>query len=174
MFKTPVSTIRDVAELTDASPSLIARLLGEMRGPGEYEKLVGRVDAHDQRFNRVEGRVDALENRRYQRTQLAEKDAAKEFQGVVSAIIAVIAILAMVFAGVGSSKTTTIVASPALWRTYSTTIGGREFTTDDASEIYEIVNGKDVLLKDDDPAMAEAKGFFIVWMVNDQKHQGQR
>jgi hypothetical protein len=52
MFKTPVSTIRDVAELTDASPNLIARILGEMRGPGEFEKLVRRVEV-------LEGRHDS-------------------------------------------------------------------------------------------------------------------
>jgi hypothetical protein len=54
MFKAPVSTIRDVAELTDASPNLIARLLGEMRGPGEYEKLLDGFVDHEERIRKLE------------------------------------------------------------------------------------------------------------------------
>ena len=50
MFKAPVSTIRDVAELTEASPNLIARILGEIRGPGEFEKLVKRVEVLEGKF----------------------------------------------------------------------------------------------------------------------------
>ncbi len=60
MFKTPVSTIRDVAELTEASPNLIARLLGEMRGPGEFEKIVGRLNTHDDRITEIENKVSQL------------------------------------------------------------------------------------------------------------------
>ena len=61
MFKAQVSTIRDVAELTEASPDLIARLLGEMRGPGEYEKIIGRLDEHDARLREVEQKFSKLE-----------------------------------------------------------------------------------------------------------------
>ncbi len=60
MFKAPVSTIRDVAELTEASPSLIARLLGEMRGPGEHEKLSSRVDHQDVRMNSIEQKLELV------------------------------------------------------------------------------------------------------------------
>ena len=60
MFKAPVSTIRDVAELTEASPTLIARVLGEMRGPGELEQMVGRLDEHDRRLLQVEQKVSRL------------------------------------------------------------------------------------------------------------------
>jgi hypothetical protein len=59
MFKTPVSTIRDVAELTEASPNLIARILGEMRGPDEIEKLTNRVDLHEARLRWVESKIIA-------------------------------------------------------------------------------------------------------------------
>ena len=54
MFKVTVSTIRDVAELTDASPTLIARILGDMRGTSEFEGLVNRVDSHEFRIQNVE------------------------------------------------------------------------------------------------------------------------
>ena len=60
MFKAPVSTIRDVAELTEASPNLIARILGEIRGPGEFEKLVKRVDSHDDRFEKLQAKLDQV------------------------------------------------------------------------------------------------------------------
>ena len=63
MFKVPVSTIRDVAELTDASPNLIARLLGEIRGPGELEKIVGRLDEHTALLNEVAHKVRKLEEK---------------------------------------------------------------------------------------------------------------
>ena len=62
MFQQPVSTIRDVAELTEASPNLIARLLGEMRGPGELQQMVGRLDEHDRRLLDVEQKVSRLSN----------------------------------------------------------------------------------------------------------------
>lgn len=54
MFKTPVSTIRDVAELTDASPNLIARLLGEIRGSGELGAIIKRLDDHETRIRTAE------------------------------------------------------------------------------------------------------------------------
>ena len=63
MFKAPVSTIRDVAELTEASPNLIARLLGEMRGPGELEKIVGRLDEHSALLKEVAHKVHKLEEK---------------------------------------------------------------------------------------------------------------
>lgn len=62
MFKTPVSTIRDVAELTEAPPNLIARILGEMRGPAEFEKLYGLVVDHSRRLTDIELRVSILQN----------------------------------------------------------------------------------------------------------------
>ena len=62
MFKAPVSTIRDVAELTEASPNLIARVLGEMRGPGEFEKLVSRVDNHDRLIQDLNSKLHTLSN----------------------------------------------------------------------------------------------------------------
>ncbi len=64
MFRTPVSTIRDVVELTDATPDLIARLLGEMRGPGECEKIIGRLDEHDARLREVEQKFSKLEKQK--------------------------------------------------------------------------------------------------------------
>ncbi len=64
MFKTPVSTIRDVVELTEASPTLVARLLGEMRGPGELEQMVGRLDEHDRRLLEVEHKFSKLEKQK--------------------------------------------------------------------------------------------------------------
>lgn len=55
-FSTPVPTIRDVAELTEAPPKLIARILGEIRGPGDLEKLTERLDIHEQRLESIEKR----------------------------------------------------------------------------------------------------------------------
>jgi len=56
MFKTPVSTIRDVSELTEASPKLVARILGEIRGPSDLEKLTERLDTYERRLKAVETR----------------------------------------------------------------------------------------------------------------------
>ncbi len=60
MFKAPVSTIRDVAELTDAPPALIARILADIRGPDEYEKLHHQVQQHNHRLDSVEQRLSNL------------------------------------------------------------------------------------------------------------------
>ena len=60
MFKQPVSTIRDVAELTEAPPKLIARILADMRGPDEYERLDRQVQIHDERLDSVEQRLSNL------------------------------------------------------------------------------------------------------------------
>ncbi|MBS1727304.1 MAG: hypothetical protein JST51_11335 [Armatimonadetes bacterium] len=54
MFKQPVSTIRDVAELTDISPLVIARILSDIRGPSEFERLHDRMDAYEKRLSAVE------------------------------------------------------------------------------------------------------------------------
>ncbi len=62
MFKAPVSTIRDVAELTEASPNLIARILGEIRGPGEFEKLASTVDGYGQRISKIERNLEVPTN----------------------------------------------------------------------------------------------------------------
>ncbi len=58
MFKQPVSTIRDVAELTDASPNLIARILGDMRGTSEFENLSSTVDGYGQRISKIEEKLE--------------------------------------------------------------------------------------------------------------------
>ena len=57
MFKTPVSTIRDVAELTEASPNLIARILGDMRDPSKIEKLESELQVYDVRLREVEKKL---------------------------------------------------------------------------------------------------------------------
>ncbi|MBS1701631.1 MAG: hypothetical protein JST12_08215 [Armatimonadetes bacterium] len=54
MFKQPVSTIRDVAELTDISPLVIARILSDIRGPSEFERLHDRMDGYEKRLSAVE------------------------------------------------------------------------------------------------------------------------
>ncbi len=58
MFKVPVSTIRDVAELTEASPNLIARILGEMRGPGELDNIQQGFQDHEGRIRVLEQKVE--------------------------------------------------------------------------------------------------------------------
>lgn len=57
MFKTPVPTIRDVAELTESSPKLIARILGEIRGKDDFDHLSERLDAYERRLKVVEHRT---------------------------------------------------------------------------------------------------------------------
>ncbi len=54
MFRDPVTTIRDVAEATDASPELIARILNDIRGPGVVERIDSRLDKHDARISALE------------------------------------------------------------------------------------------------------------------------
>lgn len=53
IFAEPQTTIRDVAEATDASPLLIGRILREMRGPDRIDLLEQRLD----RFERLVTRV---------------------------------------------------------------------------------------------------------------------
>lgn len=54
MFRDPVTTVRDVAEVTEASPQLIARILSDIRGPGVVERIDGRLDNHDARLTALE------------------------------------------------------------------------------------------------------------------------
>ena len=65
MFKTPVSTIRDVAELTEVSPSLIARILGEMRGPDGIANLESKLREHETRIKSLESsyRQSSVDNK---------------------------------------------------------------------------------------------------------------
>ena len=80
MFRTPVSTIRDVAELTDASPRLIARLLGEMRGPGELEKLVGQVGEHNSRLEVVEDTLKTIQSSSADKQKVNEDELKRPVQ----------------------------------------------------------------------------------------------
>ncbi len=59
-FQTPVTTIRDVAELTETSPKTIARILADIRAPGEVERLDARIDIHEKRIQSVEQTSDTL------------------------------------------------------------------------------------------------------------------
>ncbi len=54
LFADPVTTIRDVAEVTDASPLLIGRILSQMRGPDEVAALKGRMDGFEARLRELE------------------------------------------------------------------------------------------------------------------------
>ena len=81
MFNTPVSTIRDVAELTDASPNLIARILGEIRGPGELEKIVHRLDEHEARLRVTESKLS--EKNESSSSKVALDSSAKEGQDLI-------------------------------------------------------------------------------------------
>lgn len=60
-FRTPVTTIRDVAELTETSPKTIARILADIRGPGEVERLDARIDDHEVRIRSVEQSASTLQ-----------------------------------------------------------------------------------------------------------------
>ena len=81
MFKTPVSTIRDVAELTDASPNLIARILGEMRGPGELEKIVHRLDEHEARLRITESKLS--DKNEFSSAKVTLESRAKEGEDLI-------------------------------------------------------------------------------------------
>jgi hypothetical protein len=48
------STIRDVAELTDANPQLIARILTDIRGTDTFENLSKLVNEHELRIRDIE------------------------------------------------------------------------------------------------------------------------
>ena len=94
MFKTPVSTIRDVAELTEASPNLIARILGEMRGTGEYENLVGYVSSQDVRISQTEAEIAAFKADR--RASLNREDPWSTPQGFIFSLAIVLGLLAFI------------------------------------------------------------------------------
>lgn len=57
MFRTPVSTIRDVAELTELSPTAIAEILAEIRGTTLLAELKKEVHLHSRRINAVEEKL---------------------------------------------------------------------------------------------------------------------
>ena len=65
MFATPVSTIGDVVELTDANPSVVARILDSMRGTTELEDLQARLNTTEEKLEMVEQRLDQQEQERY-------------------------------------------------------------------------------------------------------------
>lgn len=54
MFGEPASTIRDVAELTEASPNAIARILGEIRGVKDFNSIGRRLEDHELRLSQLE------------------------------------------------------------------------------------------------------------------------
>ncbi len=102
---TPVSTIRDVAELTEASPSLIARLLDDIRGTDEFMNLVTQVKQHETRVGQVEKKVSALERSKNSSTQKTAQDAEKEFaENVVRAIAVVVVVIILFVAAINSSR----------------------------------------------------------------------
>lgn len=101
MYGEPASTIRDVAELTEASPNLIARLLADIRGDDEFRKLQQKVESHDNRIEAVEYRVNhslysppaPMQN--YYQFDQQQPQTNRETNHVVSLIVFVIIALIM-------------------------------------------------------------------------------
>lgn len=58
-FSEPLPTIRDVAEATDASPVVIARILSQMRDPDEVTLLRARMESFDARLRSLESQRHA-------------------------------------------------------------------------------------------------------------------
>ena len=58
-FSEPLPTIRDVAEATDASPVVIARILSQMRDPDEVTLLRARMESFDARLRHLESQRHA-------------------------------------------------------------------------------------------------------------------
>ena len=197
MFKTPVSTIRDVVELTEASPSLIARLLGEMRGPGEYEKLVGLIARHnnrlgnietrvetlerrgtspvtanDRQLDRVEGRVNPLARKPNSRHQLTEEKPNLESIHQVVIVIVVLIVSIVAVASINSPKPISgidVGISGSEGRTYGITVQGRELSSHNGYTIYENLGDRQVELKENDPAYLEARSTFFSLIASNQK-----
>ena len=153
MFKTPVSTIRDVAELTEASPNLIARILGEMRGTNEFEELIDRLKGHEWRISRTEADVAALK---------AEPQGKLFTNGHpldtrVGAIFSLFVVLGLAFFiiywfFVGTAKSSIGIGQSSSERQvkYSTSDGNGKFNVYSDGTIVKVVNGSDV-----DPSAAE-------------------
>jgi hypothetical protein len=61
IFQTPVTKVKDVAELTEAPPALIARILAEIRGIKDAGEIQRRLDEHAERLKIAESRLNRLE-----------------------------------------------------------------------------------------------------------------
>ena len=90
-------TIRDVAEATDKTPAEIARMLANLRGPGQNANILHRL-------NVIEGRLDMVESRPRPKPEAVEEPESKslvdkpggEF-AIIGLILLGFLILAMVF-----------------------------------------------------------------------------
>ena len=91
MFRTPVSTIRDVAELTEASPNLIARILGDIRGAEENETLIEQIRVHDLRIAQAEKDVQAVKSK-----QEAILDPWSSRQGAIVSLVIVLSLFGFI------------------------------------------------------------------------------
>ncbi|MBS1701632.1 MAG: hypothetical protein JST12_08220 [Armatimonadetes bacterium] len=104
-------TVRDVCEATDASPTLIARLLDDMRGTDDLKTIQAWVGEHEERLDVVEHRLDSLPKirtiepqptyldpiRLSVKTQTFEsQNVARDGKRVVTAIIIMFALIAFV------------------------------------------------------------------------------
>ena len=159
MFQQPVSTIRDVAELTEASPDLIARTLGHMRGPTEYERLMGLIQGHEQRISHTERQVAELRRNQKTRTviireELEEKSTSRG--GLM--VVAVVAIVLIIFAVIAGGSSTSGPGAHHM-ATYEMTINGRKMEANGDGRVYELKNGEKILLKDDDADAGMIKAF---------------
>ena len=145
MFKAPVSTIRDVAELTEASPNLIARILGEIRGPGEFEKLVGRVESHEMRITQNEADISNLKARREGGIKSQEKviELRRISNSSVIAIVLIIIVILLLRAAAARS------ALPKDLPTTGGTASKRSLYLRNGA-VYEVKGGQEVRVPDDD------------------------
>lgn len=89
MYGEPASTIRDVAELTEASPNLIARLLADIRNDSELKELQRKVETHDGRIEAVERIVNQDEEPLFfeRKTPLKKISASRSFVLIFAGIL---------------------------------------------------------------------------------------
>jgi hypothetical protein len=143
MFGEPASTIRDVAELTEASPNLIARLLTDIRGDDEFSKLQTKVESHEDRIVAVERKVNQnqvvappiLKSSYSQGTQTQAKNQT-------SSILAIVIALTIGMIMLGFFTTASSIGRKKNIK-YGTTVNGNEFVVYDDGSIYKVVNGKE-------------------------------
>lgn len=62
MAGSPTPTIRDIAEATETSPMVIARILSDIRGEDIMSRVVVKVKDHEDRIRHLEQRTTTVQN----------------------------------------------------------------------------------------------------------------
>lgn len=146
MFAKPIATIADVSEVTDASPVVIARILSQMRGPGDIDGILNRLDAHEDRLQAVEERIGSTQ----EETEVKETWSFSTDTIFVGAFLAIIVFVFIAFASnsFGPRDHSGMAAC---------TPAQSDLTMYENGDVVRQVNGKDVPVTEEEAAQVVAQ-----------------